>query len=57
VVVSPRETDLKAVATSTTYELQRFAAPEGKTMTITAMATYAYDQIDQARTELETASK
>jgi hypothetical protein len=25
----------------------------GETMTTAAMATYAYDQIDQARTELE----
>jgi hypothetical protein len=28
-------------------------AHKGETMTTTAMATYAYDQIDQARTELE----
>ena len=28
-------------------------ARKGETMTTTAMATYAYDQIDQARTELE----
>ena len=28
-------------------------ARKGETMTITAMATYAYDRIDQARTELE----
>jgi predicted ATPase len=28
-------------------------ARKGETMTIAAMATYAYDQIDQARTELE----
>ena len=28
-------------------------ARKGKTMTTAAMATYAYDQIDQARTELE----
>ena len=27
-------------------------AHEGATMTTTAMAAYAYDQIDQARTEL-----
>jgi hypothetical protein len=26
-------------------------------MTTAAMATYAYDQIDQARTELKTAAK
>jgi hypothetical protein len=29
-------------------------AHKGETMTTAAMATYAYDQIDQARTELET---
>ena len=28
-------------------------ARKGETMTTSAMATYAYDQIDQARTELE----
>jgi hypothetical protein len=28
-------------------------ARKGEKMTTTAMATYAYDQIDQARTELE----
>jgi hypothetical protein len=28
-------------------------ARNGETMTTAAMATYAYDQIDQARTELE----
>jgi hypothetical protein len=28
-------------------------ARKGETMTTAAMATYAYDQIDQARTELE----
>jgi len=33
-----------------TYES---SARKGQTMTTTAMATYAYDQIDQARTELE----
>ena len=33
-----------------TYEL---LARKGETMTTAAMATYAYDQIDQARTELE----
>jgi hypothetical protein len=32
-------------------------ARNGKTMTTAAMATYAYDQIDQARTELNTASE
>ena len=29
----------------------------GETMTTGAMATYAYDQIDQARTELNAVSK
>jgi hypothetical protein len=28
-------------------------ARKGETMTTAAIATYAYDQIDQARTELE----
>ena len=28
-------------------------ARKGETMTTAAMVTYAYDQIDQARTELE----
>jgi hypothetical protein len=28
-------------------------ARQGETMTTAAMVTYAYDQIDQARTELE----
>jgi predicted ATPase/class 3 adenylate cyclase len=32
-------------------------ARNGETMTIAAMATYAYDQIDQARTELDAVSK
>jgi hypothetical protein len=32
-------------------------ARKGETMTAAAMATYAYDQIDQARTELKAASK
>ena len=32
-------------------------ARKGETMTTAAMATYAYDQIDQARTELNTVSK
>jgi predicted ATPase/class 3 adenylate cyclase len=32
-------------------------ARKGETMTTAAMATYAYDQIDQARTELEAVSK
>ena len=32
-------------------------ARKGETMTTAAMATYAYDQIDQARAELEIVSK
>jgi hypothetical protein len=32
-------------------------AHKGETMTTSAMATYAYDQIDQARTELNTVSE
>jgi len=32
-------------------------ARKGETMTTATMVTYAYDQIDQARTELQTASK
>ena len=32
-------------------------ARKGETMTTAAMATYAYDQIDQARTELNAVSK
>jgi hypothetical protein len=32
-------------------------ARKGETMTTAAVATYAYDQIDQARTELEALSK
>jgi hypothetical protein len=31
-------------------------ARSGETMTMTAVATYAYDQIDQAGAELEAAS-
>ena len=37
-----------------TYEL---LARKGAAMTTAAMATYAYDQIDQARTELNAVSK
>jgi hypothetical protein len=32
-------------------------AKHGETMTTAAMATYAYDQIDQARAELKAVSK
>jgi hypothetical protein len=44
---------LRDVLGDQTYES---LARKGETMTIAAMATYAYDQIDQARTELEHAS-
>ena len=40
---------LREVLGEQTY---RSLARAGQTMTVTAMATYAYDQIDQARTEL-----
>jgi tetratricopeptide (TPR) repeat protein len=42
-------THLRDVLGEATYES---LARKGETMTTTAMATYAYDQIDQARTEL-----
>jgi hypothetical protein len=41
---------LREVLGDQTYES---LARRGETMTTAAMATYAYDQIDQARTELE----
>jgi predicted ATPase len=47
-------THLRDVLGDQTYES---LARKGETMTTSAMATYAYDQIDQARTELEAASK
>jgi hypothetical protein len=43
-------THLREVLGEATYES---LARKGDTMTTAAMATYAYDQIDQARTELE----
>jgi predicted ATPase/class 3 adenylate cyclase len=43
-------THLREVLGDQTYES---LAHKGETMTTAAMATYAYDQIDQARTELE----
>ena len=45
---------LRDVLGDQTYES---LARKGKAMTTAAMATYAYDQIDQARTELEAVSK
>ena len=47
-------THLREVLGDQTYES---LARKGETMTIAAMATYAYDQIDQARTELNAVSK
>jgi hypothetical protein len=47
-------THLRDVLGEATYES---LARKGETMTTTAMATYAYDQIDQARAELKTVSK
>ena len=44
-------THLRDVLGDQTYES---LARKGETMTTAAMATYAYDQIDQARTELNT---
>jgi predicted ATPase/class 3 adenylate cyclase len=45
---------LREVLGDQTYES---LARKGETMTTTAMVTYAYDQIDQARTELNAVSK
>ena len=47
-------THLREVFGEATYES---LARKGETMTTAAMVTYAYDQIDQARTELEAVSK
>jgi predicted ATPase/class 3 adenylate cyclase len=47
-------TQLREVLGDQTYES---LARKGETMTTAAMATYAYDQIDQARTGLNAASK
>jgi tetratricopeptide (TPR) repeat protein len=46
-------THLRDILGDQTYES---LAHKGQTMTTAAMATYAYDQIDQARTELEHSS-
>ena len=48
--ITTATTHLRDVLGEATYES---LAREGETMTTAAMATYAYDQIDQARTELE----
>ena len=45
---------LREVLDDQTYES---LARKGETMTTAAMATYAYDQIDQARAELNAVSK
>ena len=45
---------LRDVLGDQTYES---LARKGETMTTAAMATYAYDQIDQARAELNAVSK
>ena len=47
-------THLREVLGEPTYES---LARKGETMTTAAMVTYAYDQIDQARTELNAVSK
>jgi predicted ATPase len=47
-------THLREILGDPTYES---LAQKGKTMTTAAMATYAYDQIDQARAELNAVSK
>jgi hypothetical protein len=47
-------THLRDVLGEATYES---LAHKGETMTTAAMVTYAYDQIDQARTELDIVSK
>jgi tetratricopeptide (TPR) repeat protein len=51
---SPTITHLRDVLGDQTYES---LASKGGTMTTAAMVTYAYDQIDQARTELNAVSK
>ena len=51
--ITTASTHLRDVLGDQTYES---LARKGETMTTTTMATYAYDQIDQARTELEHAS-
>ena len=47
-------THLRDVLGEATYES---LARQGETMTTAAMVAYAYDQIDQARTELNAVSK
>ena len=52
--ISTAITHLRDVLGDQTYES---LARKGETMTTAAMATYAYDQIDQARAELNAVSK
>jgi hypothetical protein len=49
-VVAREATDLRDVLGKQTYES---LARRGETMTTAAMMTYAYDQIDEARSGLE----
>ena len=51
--VTPTIAHLRDVLRDQTYES---LARKGETMTTAAMATYAYDQIDQARAALEAVS-
>ena len=52
--ISTAITHLRDVARRATYES---LARKGETMTTAAMVTYAYDQIDQARAELNAVSE
>jgi hypothetical protein len=52
--VKPAIAHLRNVLGDETYES---LARAGETMTTAAMAAYAYDQIDQARAELNAVSK
>ena len=51
--INPAIAHLRDVLGDQTYES---LARKGETMTTAAMAAYAYDQIDQARTELNAVS-
>ena len=51
---TPAITHLRDVLGEPTYES---LARKGETMTTAAMATYAYDQVDQVRAELNTVAK
>jgi hypothetical protein len=51
--ITPVIAHLRDVLSDETYES---LAHKGETMTIAEMATYAYDQIDPARTELNAVS-